>query len=730
MANKPKTFYYGTMMNNKELPWYKRVKRWGQTNLTEIDPLDYNADFWCDYWHKTAIQGIIVNAAGIVAYYPTSFQNQYKAQFLGEKDLYGQINSLARKEGLAVLARMDSNRALPEFYREHPDWFCHNSKNEPLVTQGRYLACVNSPYYKTYLPRIMEEIISLYRPDGFTDNSWTGAGRHYICHCPHCQKKFLTETGHSLPEEANWEDPLFRIWVKWSYRCRMENWDLNNRITQQAGGKDCLWLGMVNGNPVNTLLNFCDLNEVGKRSQIIMTDHQSRDGVTGFEQNSLNGKLLHQVGGDHIIIPESLAQYVRGDLTFRRASNPKEESHLWMCSGFAGGISPWWHHVGARQEDKRQFNNTPTLFQWHKKNEEYLYDRKPIANIGLLWSHENTDFYGRDKGKERVLMPWRGFTRAMTRHRIPFLQIHADRIEEYVDKLDLLILPDLVVMSDSQCRQIETFVAQGGSLIITGRSSIMDETGMLRSNFGLADVMGVNYRGDSLELKGSHPNWDKADSHDYLRLENRDKNELFKDFNETDILPFGGNLTPVSPREDSLWVCQATHIPSFPIYPPEFCWTENLHTDIPMVFTKLHEAGGHLAYWPADIDRCYGERALPDHGRLLANTIKWAVKGDLPFTLRGPGYLDCHLYRQDNRLIFHVCNYSGAEVKPGYMDEFLPVGPLEITIKKPCPGWKPLGIECRVEGKNVSCIEKGDSLSFVIDRVIDHEMIVIEGSSF
>ena len=50
----------------EEIPWYKRVTRWGQTNITEKDPAHYDIEWWRKYWKRTQTQGIIVNAGGIV----------------------------------------------------------------------------------------------------------------------------------------------------------------------------------------------------------------------------------------------------------------------------------------------------------------------------------------------------------------------------------------------------------------------------------------------------------------------------------------------------------------------------------------------------------------------------------------------------------------------------------------------------------------------------------------
>src|SRR5262249_1989910 len=48
-------------------PWYRRALRWGQTNITEIDPTSYDIAWWRRYWRDTRVQGVIVNAGGIVA---------------------------------------------------------------------------------------------------------------------------------------------------------------------------------------------------------------------------------------------------------------------------------------------------------------------------------------------------------------------------------------------------------------------------------------------------------------------------------------------------------------------------------------------------------------------------------------------------------------------------------------------------------------------------------------
>jgi putative glycosyl hydrolase-like family 6 (GHL6) protein len=171
-------------------PWYRRTLRWGQTNITEADPAGYDISWWGNYWKRTRAQGVIVNAGGIVAYYPTRFPLQYRPAALGERDLFGELLHGARQDGLVVPARMDSSRTHENLYNAHPDWFAVDAAGKPHKAGELFVTCVNGPYYDEYLPEILREIAQRYRPEGFTDNSWAGLGREDICYCENCRRKF------------------------------------------------------------------------------------------------------------------------------------------------------------------------------------------------------------------------------------------------------------------------------------------------------------------------------------------------------------------------------------------------------------------------------------------------------------------------------------------------------------------------------------------------------------
>src|SRR5674476_681374 len=403
-------------------PWYRRALRWGQTNITEIDPQRYDIAWWRQYWKRTQIQGVIFNAGGIVAYYPSKFPLHYRPAALGDRDLYGELARAAHEDGLAVLARMDSNRVHEDFYRAHPHWFATDANGRMHRAADLYVTCVNSPYYDEYLPSVLREIIERSHPEGITDNSWAGLERDNICFCENCQRKFREQAGQPIPRAKNWDDPVYRQWIQWNYARRLEIWDMFNRTTRDAGGPHCLWLGMNSGTISGQAQRFRDYKAICERSEIVMLDEQTRNDATGFQHNGEAGKLIHGLLGWDKLIPESMAMYQAGRPAFRLASKPEPEARLWMLEGFAGGIQPWWHHVGAEQEDRRMFRTAEPILRWHAENQQYLINRKPVATVGVVWSQPHTYLRLTPELRARVYGPKAGNEPAANGERHPALK--------------------------------------------------------------------------------------------------------------------------------------------------------------------------------------------------------------------------------------------------------------------------------------------------------------------
>ncbi len=723
-------------------PWYRRTLRWGQTNITEIDPARYDIAWWRRHWQRTRTQGVIINAGGIVAYYPSRVPLHRPAQFLGGRDLFGELCQAAHEDRLVVFARMDSSRAHEDFYRAHPDWFAVDAAGRPHKAGETFVTCVNGPYYDDHIPAILREIAERYHPEGFTDNSWSGLGRATICYCENCQRKFHDRTGKDIPRARDWNDSAYREWIRWNYDRRLEIWDLNNRTTKAAGGPDCIWSGMNSGSLSGQCESFRDCRAICARADIIMLDHQARSDASGFQHNGEAGKLMHGLLGWDKLIPESMAMYQAGKPTFRLASKPPAEARLWMLDGIAGGLQPWWHHVGAYHEDRRMYRTAEPVYRWHEENEEYLVGRQPIASVGVVWSQQNTDFFGRDDADLFVEWPWRGVTQALIRARVPYLPVHADDIERDLARFSVLVLPNLGAMSDAQVASVRRFGERGGGVVATGESSRFDEWGDPRPDFALADLFGAHVVDPRAAGNEAGRKKNAADTaHTYLRLsperrarvdgprigtepaDTGERHEVLRGFEETDTLPFGGMLEPL--RVDAGVQVLATLVPPFPVYPPETAWMREPKTEIPGLVLSHTAGGGRIAFLPADLDRRFGRDNLPDHGDLLANLVRWAAKDSIPLVVKGRGLVDCHLYYQPRRVILHVVNLTSAGTWRQPVHELIPIGPLQVRVKLPAdvPGTH---LRLTVSGSTRAAVAVENGwCRFQLESILDHELAVL-----
>ncbi len=115
-----------------------------------------------------------------------------------------------------------------------------------------------------------------------------------------------------------------------------------------------------------------------------------------------------------------------------------------------------------------------------------------MARVGMVYSEQTNQKYGgkpwQEKSNEHAL----GMYHALVEQRLPFEMVN-DRLldAEHLRAFKLLILPNIAALSDAQCAQLRAFVDGGGSLVATFETSLYDEEGRPRSNFGLTDLFGV-----------------------------------------------------------------------------------------------------------------------------------------------------------------------------------------------------------------------------------------------
>ena len=253
-----------------------------------------------------------------------------------------------------------------------------------------------------------------------------------------------------------------------------------------------------------------------------------------------------------------------------------------------------------------------------------------------------------------------------------------------------LILPNIAALSDAQCEQLRAFVQRGGSLIATYETSLYDEWGVKRKDFGLADLFGVSFAG---RTEGPMQNA-------YLRLEHRRRappSAAARTRRRAAHHPRrrarrGGAARKISDRA-------ADAHPELSRSADGKSFSARAKTDIAQVF--LRESGkGRVVYFPWDIDRTFWEVLCVDHFKLLRNAVEWATNEEPPVTVTGPGVLDVTVWRQKNSMTVHLVNLTNPMMMKGPVRELIPVSEQQVRVRLP-EGARPQRVQLLAANKTL-----------------------------
>ena len=117
-----------------DIPWQKKLRRIGQTNITEHDPAVLDVEAWAYYWASAKVGAVFVSVTGIVAFYPSKVPFHRHAKYLNGRDFTGDLNDAAKKRGLHTVARYSPDLNWGDALAAHPEWFMRDEHGRPLAT--------------------------------------------------------------------------------------------------------------------------------------------------------------------------------------------------------------------------------------------------------------------------------------------------------------------------------------------------------------------------------------------------------------------------------------------------------------------------------------------------------------------------------------------------------------------------------------------------------------------
>ena len=683
------------------------MRRCGQINVNERDPLNFDAEAWMDYWGSLHVNAVLLNGGGILAFYPTEVPYHHRSEFLGSRDLLGDMVIAAKKRGLRVVVRMDCNFAYQEALDAHPEWFERQRDGSPRQQDEcpwLYKTCMFSTYFTEQMPAIYREINKRYPVDGFFTNGWPSTGALEVCYCEQCQKLYREALGEMPPETTDASNPVYRRYYSLYMDRILQVWKLWQSVAQEKS-PEAVYVGNLGGG-IDTVKSLKKLSEV---AAWFNADHQGRSGSTPIWSCAQQGRVAQSVMNGRTITNVTGA-YATGHPFWRHVSKSPAEMRMWLAQTAASGMVPWFHWLGGSPEDKRWRDTGQEFYGWLTANEPQFRNQLSIADLAVLYPQSTIAFDRRRAGGDRGVNSadyLQGLYYALLEGRFLFDFVHQENLSaSTLPRYRALLVPNAAYLRDRECEAIRQYAQSGGSVLATFETSRYNEWGDARQDLGLADILGVSMAG---EVVGPHSN-------SYMRIGQR--HEVTARFEGTEILPGSEYRLPVRQREQLTDVL--TVVPNYPSFPPEMVYPRMPRTAEPAA-CFWEKGSSRVAYFAGDIDRTFWLSGNTDLGRLLQETIRW-LRGENapPVTVRGDGLVEIFAWETEPGYALHLLNYTNPNAMRGPFRRFYPIGgqQVEFHAAKPIKSVRALRA-----GQPLAFDQRGPTVTFTVPAVEDYEVI-------
>ncbi len=697
---------------SEQAGWYDRPMRWAQVAFVENDPGNYDPAFWLDYFHRIHADGACLSAGGCVAFYPTKIPLQYRSKWLGDSDPFGDMVKGSRNLGMNVIGRTDAHACHQDVYDAHPDWIMVDANGKKVrhwSDPDFWVTCALGPYNFEFMTAVHKEIMALYRVDGIFTNRWAGSG---MCYCIHCRENFRAFSGMDLPRTDDPQNPARREYIVWRQKRLFGLWRVWDSAIKGIN-PDASYIANAGGGALSGL----DMKAIGEIAPTLFADRQGRSGLMPPWANGKTAKEYRATLGRKPIAG-IFSVGLEDKYRWKDSVQNGNETRMWVVDGVAHNFRPWFTKFDAKPIDRRWLPVVEELYEWHYRNERYLRNEASLARVAMVYSQRTATFYGGEQARAKVEDPALGFYEALIEARIPFEMVHDELLDsEHVGPFRMLILPNIAALSTGQCDQIREYVKRGGSVIATYETSLYDEWGIRRKDFGLASLFGTSFAG---RVEGPMLN-------SYLTLEKdpatgrfhpllfglEDATRIINGVNRVIVRPaMAGSYSPL------------IVVPSYPDLPMEEVFPRPDPVKEAAVF--IRQIGrGRVVYFPWDVDRTFWEVLNVDHGKLLRNAVLWATNEPAPVSVKGAGILDLSIWTQKNSMTVHLVNLTNPMMMKGPVREITPIPSQQVRVR--IPNGRRIGkVQLLVGKRDIPYQHESDAIELEVPSISLHEVIAID----
>jgi len=675
--------------------WWKEPYRLIQTNLREIDAsldpkdliekvMDFDANV------------LLINVGGIVAFYPTKLEFHHRNDFL-KGDMVRDVIEEAHSHGIKVVGRFDFSKCHREVYEIHPEWFWLRTDGKPVVYNGLYHTCINGGYYQEYIFKILEEALSKYQLDGVFFNMFGyqvydySGNYHGICQCDSCKKRFRDMYGKELPLVEDYDDPSYKDYIEFRHRTVEELCERVYSFIKEQWPN----IGVMFNSRHSDIIRM----EVNRAIDRPLPEWEHWSGEQAkFARIFGKGKPFHSAVVYFIDIPYRFVSESKGCLGLRFAQQLAE-----------GGNLDFYVLGTLDQEDKKGFPIVKEIFSYHKENQSYYRDLKSCAKIGLLYSENTRDYYGKKDPLNRYVYSFRGAYRMLLESHHPFDIISSSILKdegfiEELSRYELIVMPNFACIDDIEADILDRFVENGGSILATDNTALYTSKGDWRGQFALKSLGSVSANFIKEDMRAS-----------YFRVDN------IEEFQDTSLIVLDGNYIYTSLKEGVKTSLKL--IPPQRYGPPEKCYPD-LETSNPGIIWYQY-GKGKTAYLPWRIDYLYYRHRLEDYTRLYNTVVDRLLRNGRQVQTNAPPQVGITIYKHtpSGSYIVHLINFSGNNNTAYH--EPIPITNIELSI---VGGKNFKSAKLLKAGKEIPIIVENNKVKVIIPRLDLFEAVVLVSS--
>jgi len=611
---------------------------------------------------------------GLVTMYPSRHLPPHPG--LGSRNPLQEVINECRRFGIRVFPyNAFYGRMSPVTFEQHPEWAVQTGAGERLTQ-----ACHNNPgYVGAYTAACKEivkgyEVVGMYfdgpvepedrrRPDGKVEQGY--------CFCRYCRAVFHQIFGRDMPKDLQRQfEPQFR---REMLAVHMHGVRSFTEAVAQA-------IKSVRNIPV--VVNLCDPTiRVLRHPAMASADgalaaeiSRSTDAGSGVPTNYMNALARAKTG---VGFGKAAWCYCPIGPYEQHATNDDLETRIFGLTQLAHGATPLMEYLQAYLYDQDGMAGVREVFAMMKQHGPLYADFNPVPFVALHCSAHTMIKCTSEDPRQRIghwdNNHFRGAFALLTNAHVQFDVLHdshfrAGRLKRY----RVLYLANSMCLSDEQAAAIREFVASGGGLLATVRTSLFDAGGIRRPDFALGDLFHAGYGGDQQIAPGR-----LGEGVPYLRI--AAVHPVTGGLRMNKLIPCRGEpyprVTPLSGGESLARMYLGDTGEAFE--PIRFSETS------PAAVIAGRYGKGRVVYIAPAVELQYNARGLRLLRTLVSNAVEWLSSASNPLRVEAPACVVTSLMENGSQRALHMINYTGdmRETPAVKVDWVAPLANLRFGLK-------------------------------------------------